>query len=131
MTTFYPLPLPSHYHAVAVIVPPASTLNTLPDVEFPTYQSIDNVYSSECEPPSRSTAYIAAEFSHDEFDSDTVTIQFTFGDDSETLNDNPRYDNNGPLCYSTKYAFFLRVYNDVVSENVLYTCTYGHISLRI
>lgn len=102
----------SHYHAVAVRVPSDATLRH-PNTDFGSFQSIDNVYSSECNGISQSTAYIAAEFGSDKFQG--ITLQFTYGDDleDESLNDNQRYS-NGLLCYSTRYAFFLRVYNDVV-----------------
>lgn len=82
-----------------------------PDADFDSFESIDNVYPSECGDVSQNTAYIAAEFGSDKFQGST--LQFTFGEEDETLNDNPRY-RNGLLCYSTSYAFFLRVYNDVV-----------------
>ena len=82
-----------------------------PNTDFDSFESIDNVYPSECEAVSQNTAYIAAEFGSDKFQGNT--LQFTFGEEDDTLNDNPRYV-NGLLCYSTSYAFFLRVYNDVV-----------------
>ena len=102
--------LSSHYHAIAVIVPPDVTLSD-PNTDFGSFQSIDNVYSSACGEVSEITAYIAAEFSSDKFQDDR--LQFTFGDGDDPLNDRSRYS-NGLLCYATNYAFFLRVYNDVV-----------------
>lgn len=82
-----------------------------PNTDFDSFESIDNVIPSECEPVSQNMAYIAAEFDSDKFQGST--LQFTFGKEDGTLNDNPRY-RNGLLCYSTSYAFFLRVYNDLV-----------------
>ena len=100
----------SHYHAVAVKVPLDATLRD-PDTDFDSFESINNVYSPACDEVLQTTAYIAAEFGRDEFQDNA--LQFIFG--NEDLNDNPRYS-NGPLCYSTSYAFFLRVYNDVVCK---------------
>ena len=82
-----------------------------PDTDFDSFQSIDNVYSPACDEVSQNSAYIAAEFGSNKFKAST--LQFTFGNDDSTLTDRSRY-NNGPLCYSTNYVFFLRVYNDVV-----------------
>ena len=93
---------------MAVKVPSDATLRD-PDTDFNSFQSINNVYSPACDDVLQTTAYIAAEFGRDDFQDNA--LQFIFGD--EDLNDNPRYS-NGPLCYSTSYAFFLRVYNDVV-----------------
>ena len=104
----------SHYHAVAVLVAQDSASDVSlgdPDADFNSFDSIDNVYSPACEKVSQTTAYIAAEFGSDEFQGST--LEFTFGKE-DTVNDKERYA-NGPLCYSTSYAFFLRVYNDVVS----------------
>ena len=81
-----------------------------PDTDFNSFDSINNVYSSTCEAVSQTTAYIAAEFGSDEFQGST--LEFIFGKE-DTVNDRERYT-NGLLCYSTSYAFFLRVYNDVV-----------------
>ena len=107
--------LGSHYHAVAVRVPPdAQTLDD-PNTDFATFESINNVHS--CEAITQNTAYIAAEFGRDEFQGSILL--FTFGKSDGTPNDNKRYTND-LLCYSTNYAFFLRVYNDVVRGKILY-----------
>ena len=106
---FYPC---SHYHAVAVRVSSDSRPLQDPNTDFDSFESINNVHS--CDPISETTAYIAAEFGSDKFTDDT--LQFIFGDIDDTLNDKPQYFND-LLCFSTKYAFFLRVYNDVVRKN--------------
>ena len=82
-----------------------------PDTDFGSFDSIDKTYSSACEDVQQTTAYIAAEFGSDSFQGNS--LQFTFGNVDETLNDKQRYS-NGLLCYLTNYAVFLRVYNDVV-----------------
>ena len=108
----------SHYHAVAVLVAQDSASDGSlgdPDADFNSFDSIDSVYSPACEKVSQTTAYIAAEFGSDEFQGST--LEFTFGKEEDTVNDRERYT-NGPLCYSTSYGFFLRVYNDVVSINL-------------
>ncbi|CAI8026225.1 Receptor-type tyrosine-protein phosphatase delta [Geodia barretti] len=108
----------SHYHAVAVLVSQDSASDGSlgdPDTDFNSFDSIDSVYSPACEKVSQTTAYIAAEFGSDEFQGST--LEFTFGKEEDTVNDRERYT-NGPLCYSTSYGFFLRVYNDVSDNNV-------------
>ena len=101
----------SHYHAVAVIVAMSDVSLSQPDTDFNSFDSINEVYSPACERVQQNTAYIVAEFGSDEFQGDN--LEFTFGREQDTPNDRSTYT-NGPLCYSTNYAFFLRVYNDVV-----------------
>ena len=91
----------SHYQLVAVYLPTLRVPAQSPDVAFPetnllTYQEVQNIKS-------RAVAYVAAEFSDENF---PANGQFTIGGRGQTSD----YPNNGDLTAGEFYTFFLRAF---------------------
>ena len=89
-----------------------STLTGDPDVDYPTFESLQvfsysNISSCSNTDPSEPMAYIAAEFSDDLFPDNGL---YTVGDEDEP-NDREDDYTNGRLCPSATYTFFLRTYS--------------------
>ena len=94
----------SHYQ-IAVVSLPSNQLPALsPDAAFPhltsfiSYEEAEKIFSI-------TVAYIAAEFSADQF---PFNNQFVIG--NERLNDQPEKYTNGPLFEKHVFTFFLRAY---------------------
>ena len=95
----------SHYQIAVVILPNDELPERAPSVQFPhqdsffPYNEVPNIIS-------RPVAYIASEFSDEEF---PANRQFVIGDHNQP-NDLPAVYTNGPLRSGKYYTFFLRAY---------------------
>ena len=91
----------SHYQLVAVYLPTQRVPAQSPDVAFPeanllTYQEVQNIKS-------RAVAYVAAEFSDDNFPANGL---FAIGGSGQ-MSEHP---DNGDLTVGEFYTFFLRAF---------------------
>ena len=95
----------SHYQVAVVLLPNATLPTQEPSVAFPDMDSFLD-YSEVQSVTSRPVAYIASEFSEEEFPTDG---QFVIGDSNQP-NDQKGLYTNGPLLIGANYTFFLRAY---------------------
>ena len=103
----------SHYQIVVVFLPEGTDVSDLsaPDIEFNSRASLmDNNLACDSKPIGVS-AYITAEMSSVLYDG--LNGKFVVGQDKDSDPNSPNdieLYTNGPLCYSTRYTFFIRAY---------------------
>ena len=95
----------SHYQIAVVVLENEELPEQAPSVEFP-HQNSFLPYNDVLKINSRPVAYIASEFSDEEF---PANDQFIIGDSNQP-NDIPTLYTNGPLRGGEYHTFFLRVY---------------------
>ena len=95
----------SHYQIAVVFLPNGRLPAQAPSDAFP-HQNSFLTYSEVQGINSRPVAYIASEFSDEEF---PTNGQFVIGDRNQP-NDYPNLYTNGPLKGGDYYTFFLRAY---------------------
>ena len=105
----------SHYQIIVVYLPSQINVADLckPDIEFP-QSSLGNYSEDFCSSiPSTPIAYVTAEMNSTLYTS-LMNRYFVVGqnmdDDRSSPNDRPSLYTNGPLCYSTKFTFFVRAF---------------------
>ena len=104
----------SHYHIIVVFLPEGTNINDLsaPDEEFDSRGSLKNINLPCDNKPAGVSAYITAEMSNALYGD--LNGKYVVGQDkdsdSNSPNDRPELYTNGPLCYSTRYTFFVRAY---------------------
>ena len=104
----------SHYQIIVVYLPPGTNVEDLshPDVEFPNIEQRSDLPCGN--KPPNPLAYVTAEMSRDSYNTLLTNGLFVVGqnkdDDPSSPNDHPDIT-NGPLCYSTRYSFFIRGYS--------------------
>ena len=107
----------THYQIIVVYLPLGTNVDSLqdPDDQFP-QDSLGTYSDLPCgSMPPDPLAYVTAEMSRDLYmnlidNGGLFVVGQNMDDNPNSRNDRPSLYTNGPLCYSTKYSFFVRAF---------------------